>query len=500
MRFQWYGLYQDKPKVGYFMLRIKAPSGIMTAAAVPRHGRAVDEVRARLHRAVDAPERPAALAADQAVPRSLRGARRRRPDVARAAAATASATSPAARSPASTPTSCSTAGRARRGRAATSQTDRDYFDLPRKHKITISTCAAQCNAPEINCIVFIGTRQDGRDGFFAARRRRAVVDAAPRARPGRLRPAGRGAGGRQSDPGRLAHRPALPPLAGQGAAEVPGRRLRRRGRPRRPSKSSSAASSKPLRTCRRRSARADHLGVASAEASRPGLHRLPGLPGPRHRRADHPDRRPGRGVRRRHPPRPPAELHHHQRARERASTRSSSASPRSASRSTSNGIRGASVGCTGQPLCNFAVAETKSKLKEIVLRLEDRFGSDVEGLKIGVDGCPHACAHHWVTDIGLQGTTARGDEPARQAGGVRDLSARRPRRARRDRPAAAAARADRRGRGRTSSGWSRAYLSERQTASRSRRSRSRKSDEELISIGTGEPLRRRGLEARSRSA
>src|ERR1041385_4607735 len=32
VRFQWYGLYQDKPKVGYFMLRIKAPSGILTAA------------------------------------------------------------------------------------------------------------------------------------------------------------------------------------------------------------------------------------------------------------------------------------------------------------------------------------------------------------------------------------------------------------------------------------------------------------------------------------
>src|SRR5207248_8844116 len=44
-------------------------------------------------------------------------------------------------------------------------TNREYFDLPRKHKITISTCAAQCNAPEINCIVFIGTRQNGRNGF-----------------------------------------------------------------------------------------------------------------------------------------------------------------------------------------------------------------------------------------------------------------------------------------------------------------------------------------------
>src|ERR1700724_1644371 len=32
VRFWWSGLYQDKPKVGYFMLRIKAPAGIMTAA------------------------------------------------------------------------------------------------------------------------------------------------------------------------------------------------------------------------------------------------------------------------------------------------------------------------------------------------------------------------------------------------------------------------------------------------------------------------------------
>ena len=31
VRFQWYGLYQDKPKVGYFMLRVKSPSGILTA-------------------------------------------------------------------------------------------------------------------------------------------------------------------------------------------------------------------------------------------------------------------------------------------------------------------------------------------------------------------------------------------------------------------------------------------------------------------------------------
>jgi ferredoxin-nitrite reductase len=74
-----------------------------------------------------------------------------------------------------------------------------------------------------------------------------------------------------------------------------------------------------------------------------------------------------------------------------------------------NFIRGASIACTGQPLCNFAVAETKGKMQEIVERLETRFGKEVETLAVGVDGCPHACAHHWIADIGLQGTTGRGD-------------------------------------------------------------------------------------------
>lgn len=27
MRLQWYGLYHDKPRIGYFMLRIKLPGG-----------------------------------------------------------------------------------------------------------------------------------------------------------------------------------------------------------------------------------------------------------------------------------------------------------------------------------------------------------------------------------------------------------------------------------------------------------------------------------------
>src|SRR6266699_4152004 len=54
VRFQWYGLYHDKPKVGYFMLRIKVPSGILTPAQyrtigelAPRFGRNYNELSPR---------------------------------------------------------------------------------------------------------------------------------------------------------------------------------------------------------------------------------------------------------------------------------------------------------------------------------------------------------------------------------------------------------------------------------------------------------------------
>jgi ferredoxin-nitrite reductase len=71
------------------------------------------------------------------------------------------------------------------------------------------------------------------------------------------------------------------------------------------------------------------------------------------------------------------------------------------------GLRGASIACTGDPFCNFTVAETKGKLQEIVLHLEATFGEAAAGLRLNLDGCPHACAHHWIGDIGLQGTTLR---------------------------------------------------------------------------------------------
>jgi molybdopterin converting factor small subunit len=74
---------------------------------------------------------------------------------------------------------------------------------------------------------------------------------------------------------------------------------------------------------------------------------------------------------------------------------------------TRNKVYGNSIACTSHKFCNYSVAETKGKLRDILEVLEDRFGSAVEDLKLYVDGCPHACAHHWIGDIGLQGTTTK---------------------------------------------------------------------------------------------
>jgi ferredoxin-nitrite reductase len=73
-------------------------------------------------------------------------------------------------------------------------------------------------------------------------------------------------------------------------------------------------------------------------------------------------------------------------------------------------LRRLAIACTGNPFCNFTVAETKGRVRQIVDHLESAFGDRAAALgelRLNLDGCPHACAHHWIGDIGLQGTTLR---------------------------------------------------------------------------------------------
>jgi ferredoxin-nitrite reductase len=482
VRFQWYGLYQDKPKVGYFMLRVKAPSGILMAAQYRaigelsmKFGRDYTELSTRqnvqLHWLQINQFREVFAAMDAVGLTSLGGCGDSVRNI----------------------TGCPVAGLdAEELFDCRPQLDeivhyflttREYFDLPRKHKITISACAAQCNAPEINCIVFIGTRQDGRDGFSL-----------------------RVGGGLSSTP-RIARdlnvfvpqEQALPvarAILDIWRTDLRYRLSRAKARlkflvddygpdgVRIAIEKQLGWPLEPLQAAPRPVGSVDHLGphaqkqaglfyigfpvflghvtgqqtiqIADVAAEFGGDIRLARqqnflITNVPEARVDEVIKRVGEiGF--------PLDV---------------------------NGIRGGSVGCTGQPLCNYAVAETKSKLEEIVLRLEERFGREVAGIKLGVDGCPHACAHHWVTDIGLQGTTARGDEAGHDKleayeiylrGGLGEHAEVGRPLLRRVPTEQAAAYVER---------LVGAYLAERQTDETFQSFAKRKSDEELIAIGSG---------------
>lgn len=67
--------------------------------------------------------------------------------------------------------------------------------------------------------------------------------------------------------------------------------------------------------------------------------------------------------------------------------------------------RGA-VSCTGSEFCNLAITETKHRLREVVSYLESEMAWD-EPIRIHMNGCPNSCGQHHIGDIGLQGCLAR---------------------------------------------------------------------------------------------
>src|SRR5262245_57315490 len=483
VRFQWFGLYQDKPKVGYFMLRVKAPSGILSAAQY----RALGELSIDLGR--DYTE----LSTRQNV--QLHWLQIKQfPEVFARLDAVGLTSLGGCGDSVRNITGCPVAGLdadelfdCRPELDEVVQyflRERDYFDLPRKHKITISTCAAQCNAPEINCIVFIGTMQAGRSGFSV-----------------------RVGGGLSSTP-RLARDlnvfipqqevlPVAKAILDVWRTDLRYRLSRAKARLKflvddYGAEGVLAAVQKrlgqelePLKEVPKPNGSVDHLGVHPQKQA--GLYYV-GFPvflgqvtGEQTIQIADLAASYGGDVR----------LARQQnfiltgvpqdRVNEVVQRVADIGFPLDV-----NGIRGISVGCTGQPLCNYAVAETKTKLGEIIERLESRFGNDVSELKLGVDGCPHSCAHHWVSDIGLQGTTARGDADSGKLeayeiylrGGL-GPSAEIGRPLLRRVPAEEAAA--------TVERLVAAYLSERADGESFQAFAKRKSDEELIAIGSGVP-------------
>jgi sulfite reductase (ferredoxin) len=72
--------------------------------------------------------------------------------------------------------------------------------------------------------------------------------------------------------------------------------------------------------------------------------------------------------------------------------------------------RGA-IACTGTEFCKIAITETKSFTRWLVEELEERIPSFDQQLKLHVTGCPNSCGQHWISDIGLEGKKIKqGDE------------------------------------------------------------------------------------------
>jgi ferredoxin-nitrite reductase len=404
VRLNWWGLTHDKPKVGAFMVRIKVPGGRITPAQLVgvgeiarRYGRNYGELTTRqgiqLHW-VRLEQLPEVLEAVQATGLTTVGGEG---DTVRNV------------------TSCPVAGVDREelfdvrpvveAVARFFYGNRDYSNLPRKHKYTISACPAQCNAPEIHDVALVGVIQDGRPGF--AVRVGGGLSATPRLSRdlGVFVPAEPVEGvvevlraitdtWQHDLRYRLSRAKArikflVDDYGPEALREMVEARLGRR--------LEDGRAPEPARDT-------DHLGV-------------------------HPQKQPGRvyvGV-----PVPMGWITGDQlvalgqlvgsfhgevrftRMQNLIVTGVPEEQLPEVVRELAalgldphrNPVYGRSIACTDHRFCNYSVAETKGKLREILEELERRFGEAVADLRIYTDGCPHACAHHWVGDIGLQGTT-----------------------------------------------------------------------------------------------
>ncbi len=411
VRLKWWGLYHDKPKVGTFMLRIKLPGGLLTPAQL----RAIGEISTRFGRG------DGELTTRQNVQLHWLELAAL-PEVFARLEAAGMTTAGACGDTVRNITGCPVAGVAHdevfdptpvlEEAAAFFYGHPDYSDLPRKHKITISACRDRCNAPEINCISLVGVLHGGREGF-------AVL-----------------AGGGLSSVPRLARDlgvfvpkeealEVLRALLDAWREDLAYRVSRVKSRMKfmvddyGPEGVRAAIEQRLGRELEDFALEpapdgfSDHVGVHAQK--QPGLVYV-GVPvhlglvsGEQMTAvADLAERVGGdvritrlqnfvlAGV--------PAE-----RVDEAVAELTRIGFPLDL-----NPVRAASLACTGEPHCNFSVTETKTRADALIQALERRFGDDIAGLRLHLDGCPHACAQHWVGDIGFQGTTVRDEEGRRR--------------------------------------------------------------------------------------
>ena len=67
------------------------------------------------------------------------------------------------------------------------------------------------------------------------------------------------------------------------------------------------------------------------------------------------------------------------------------------------------VACTGSEFCKLALTETKGFARWLTQELEERLPDFQEQLRLNVTGCPNSCGQHWIADIGIEGKKIKVD-------------------------------------------------------------------------------------------
>jgi sulfite reductase (ferredoxin) len=67
------------------------------------------------------------------------------------------------------------------------------------------------------------------------------------------------------------------------------------------------------------------------------------------------------------------------------------------------------VACTGSEFCKLALTETKGFAKWLTHELEERLPDFQEHLRLNITGCPNSCGQHWIADLGIEGKKIKVD-------------------------------------------------------------------------------------------
>jgi sulfite reductase (ferredoxin) len=67
------------------------------------------------------------------------------------------------------------------------------------------------------------------------------------------------------------------------------------------------------------------------------------------------------------------------------------------------------IACTGSEFCKLALTETKGFARWLSEELDQRLPGFDEQLKLHITGCPNSCGQHWIADLGIEGKKIKVD-------------------------------------------------------------------------------------------